>query len=341
MTRVRVASFHSVKGGVGKSTLAVLAAAQLARASETQRVWLVDLDLTGTSLADVLPLEAPDLAGTSRAFDLRAPDWSGAYLSVEETRARIDERENEPRPDSYDRANAVPFLNDYFMFATPTSSHDVPIRHFEWRLHAGPPNLSVLPSSALPVDLDHTVPLVYDEDHSAFIEARLEWMLDDIIGTTPESNEISLVFDTPPSIPGLSRAVLSLAFRLSRGRKVALAEDDFIPPKLENAEVVWSVFFVSTPDTQDLRAAARWLGRIPEENKDIVTVLLNRFPPGDPAQLRREIEERLAEYASPLLEKYRSVGESSALQLFRTASPTLPRTPDCLAGWLGEADSIP
>ena len=84
-------SFHSVKGGVGKSTLSTRCALALARKRPERRVYLVDLDLTGTSLADGLPLRAPDFGfPPNEPLNWRRPRI-GSH-SVDESRNRATAR---------------------------------------------------------------------------------------------------------------------------------------------------------------------------------------------------------------------------------------------------------
>ncbi|HSP81445.1 MAG TPA: P-loop NTPase, partial [Myxococcaceae bacterium] len=89
---LRCYSFHSVKGGVGKSTLSVLTALGLAQRGG-RPVTLIDMDLTGTSLADVLPLEAPawDSVALEEKLPLLRPPTG--FLSLEETRERMELRD--------------------------------------------------------------------------------------------------------------------------------------------------------------------------------------------------------------------------------------------------------
>ena len=92
---LRIHAFCSVKGGVGKSTLAVACATRLAR--QGREVVLIDADLTGSSLADGLTLEAPlvtsDAAG---AMDLTAPA-TGEFLSAVDSEHLRDERQRSGR----------------------------------------------------------------------------------------------------------------------------------------------------------------------------------------------------------------------------------------------------
>jgi Mrp family chromosome partitioning ATPase len=69
---VRAHAFASVKGGVGKSALAIFAAKFLAL--QNRKPLLVDCDMTGTSFADGLRLCAPKVtADASGALDVLQP----------------------------------------------------------------------------------------------------------------------------------------------------------------------------------------------------------------------------------------------------------------------------
>ncbi len=233
---------------------------------------LIDMDLTGTSLSDVLNLQPPRFPETDGVLQLR--EQPSGYLTGADASALIEKRR-----DAEDGASAVgvPFLNDYILFQTPSwdtkEDIDDPSR-MGWKMEGAPANLRVLPSSALPRDLEKILPLVFDEERAAFLEGRLEYLLEALV---PESGERVLVFDTPPTIPGLSRAVLSLAIRLGGpGEKQPLAVDGYIPRGLESTRIVWDAFIVSTIDWQDVRAAVRWLEMLTEEERDVVRWLINR-----------------------------------------------------------------
>lgn len=267
-------SFHSVKGGVGKSTLSTLTACALAKEHPSAQVVLVDMDLTGTSLADVLPLEAPswENIGPDEAIDLlKRP---AGFSSRKDSRARIKKR-GLLTIDSK-KIVGVPFLNDYLLFEPKVwdEDHDISPLAISWRLAFGPNNLVVYPSSALPRDLARALPVIYDEEHAAFLEGRLEHLLSAILA---KREEVFVVFDTPPTIPGLSHSILNMAFRLAGPKKIPLAkEDEFIPEHLQNANIDWNVRIVATQDMQDIRAAARWLELVPDEHQSLVRLLLNR-----------------------------------------------------------------
>src|SRR5438105_2674081 len=108
---LRCFSFHSVKGGVGKSTLATACACYLST-SHAQPIYLIDMDLTGTSLADVLPLQAPAWpTADSEPLDLVGGPKQNHFHPRNETRQRMNLRwQSKVEPA---KAYGVPFLNDF------------------------------------------------------------------------------------------------------------------------------------------------------------------------------------------------------------------------------------
>lgn len=329
---LRCYSFHSVKGGVGKSTLSVATAVEQARSGK--RVTLIDMDLTGTSLADVLRLEAPswkDLGPTSVLPLAQAP---AGFLSHAETVERMEQRDDfkrarmqaDPTDTEARKARGVPFLNDYLLFATPDwdAKQDVHIASLLWRRSGPSSSLEVIPSSALPTDLEQTIPVVFDENYSGFLEGRLEYLLDALV---PEEGERVVVVDTPPTIPGLSRAVLSLAFRLAGKEpedKLELSEDGGMPERLRAAHVEWKAFLVGTLDWQDLRAMNRWLSLVGPEEEPYLRCLVNRVPAGDAHQVRSMLRDAVGDVPNSLLESALVVDEDSSLQFFRSESAPVP-----------------
>jgi hypothetical protein len=315
-------SFHSVKGGVGKSTLSALAAVHIARRRPGTPVYLVDMDLTGTSLADVLPLEAPRWDGDE--IDLLSPP--STFFSRKESRERMEARQEQlqdwlEKGESPDRGTAieVPFLNDFLLFATPNwdERKDVHPRAITWRMQGGPENLFVIPSSALPADLQRTLPVIFDEERAAFLEGRLEHLLAALLRVHKGEGEVAVVFDTPPTIPGMSKSVLSLALRLGRSPKITLADDGYVPPPLDEAQIHWSAFLVATTDLQDLRAAGRWFGLVKVEEEAILKPLLNRAKKGDGLERRELLDQALLEIGPTVLRDPLFVEEDLSLQFFR------------------------
>lgn len=307
---LRCLSVHSVKGGVGKSTVATLAALSLARRSPSVPVFLIDMDLTGTSLADVLPLEAP------RWLDCDVmPDPTTVPTEFWDRATSLDLMEKR----DLSGARHVPFLNDFLLYATPDwyAEADMPVEAVAWRIADGPSNLKVVPSSALPTDLERTLAVIFDEQHSAYLEGRLERFLNGLCQAT--QSEIEVVFDVPPTIPGLSRAVLSLGLRLGAAQKQPLARDDFIPAPLADREVSARALMLTTLDLQDLRAMHRWMSRVLEPEEALFKVVINRVPQGtDSLQLRTDIKDRLAMAGAVnrLLDEAEPLVEDPMLRIF-------------------------
>jgi hypothetical protein len=324
--KLRGYSFHSVKGGVGKSTLSTLAALELAQKHPDDDVWLIDLDLTGTSLADALELQAPDLG--VGPVNLRAlPSPSAAPISVKASRERIKLRGEHlgKQPPESDEREGVLFLNDWLLHAQRgwTPGDELPLALVSWRLHDGPPNLRVLPSSALPEDLRRTIPVVFDEEFAGFFEARIEWLLEAIV-IAGAGRPAHVVIDVPPTIPGLSRAVLGVALRLASAAPVALADDDFIPEHLRQG-ISWRASMVTTLDLPDLRAMGRWLKHVRSEDEQVIRVVINRVAADwSDGQLNRALSSCLGLQPMPELKGETAAGERS----LEMAAPTLDDTPD-------------
>ncbi len=331
-------SFHSVKGGVGKSTLATLTALHLARSHPDARVWLLDLDLTGTSLADGLPLMAPRWEGDECSLPLK--QLPTGFYSVAESLARIRLRQQEGSREK--PCAGAPFLNDWLLHAAgPAGSEEpkeLPVEWVAWAMD-GVDNLRVIPSSALPNDLLVTIPVVFDEEYTAFFEARLEHLLCEILTGQWSEKEHLIVLDVPPTIPGLSRAVLGLALRLSRPpeERISLSVlDRYIPPPLDEiAEIEWRACLVASLDRQDIRALRRWLELVKAEEQGVVRVVLNRVAPGDMKAKELALQTRLEASAES---EYREEDEFAEMPLQRrrlVLPPALDR-----AAWVEEDPSI-
>jgi hypothetical protein len=110
---LRCASFHSVKGGVGKSTLSYLVTRLLGeRVKDGERVALVDADLTGTSLADALPLRAPRWRGVAVDDELPLGQVPDEWRPLDAARADLVARAS--HADGH--ARVVPMLNDFLLW---------------------------------------------------------------------------------------------------------------------------------------------------------------------------------------------------------------------------------
>lgn len=274
--RLRGWSFHSIKGGVGRSYLAVKKATELAAAHPREPVYLIDMDLTGTSLADGLPLCAPLLRGSSPLTPKKLQEAEVVgFSTVDETRALITQRHEGAK----DRTRAmkdlhVPFFNDFLLHVPAGDDYDedVALEALCWRLEGGPKNLYVMPTSACPGDIERILPLVNDEDHAAFVEARLETLLARLL---ERDSKVTVVFDTMRGLFGVGRAVLSLGLRQVMSPKEPLSEGGYMSQTLQDASVTWAARFVTSPDVGAITATTRWLDIARASEKHSVRMVVN------------------------------------------------------------------
>lgn len=245
MREVTLHVFASVKGGVGKSTLAVTSARLLAAAGRPAAV--IDLDLTGTSLADGLPLCAPAVDGrTGVRIDLGdAP--SGVLLTLEETRARRNRRRDE-------RAGGVgrylPYVNDLMTLFDP-STERYPVDWFAWR-HEHDDGVMYLPSSPHRYDVRVVREWMLHEAPAAFVQ-HVAWLIDHLLRTYPDLRDV--VIDLPPGTLGFSHEVLSLTATIDRGE----ALPELYPRWTDTLRWTTRPFLVTTEDRNDLFAAVDYL----------------------------------------------------------------------------------
>lgn len=275
---LRCVSVHSVKGGVGKSSIAWSIARRLAQDGPTL---LVDLDLTGTSLADVLPILAPAHDPTDAAAMRERPQRFDDRLA---SQRRIDGRRVEPG----EGPAVVPFLNDFLLFDEDRFDlrNDVHPLAVAWATDL--PDLLVAPSSALPRDLHAAMPVIYDEWNAGFFEGRLEWLLEYLLLKTDVRR---VVFDAPPTIPGLSACLLSLAMRLPEHTHLVPRSPARSPRTLFSTTVDWTPLLIVSPDHQDLRAAERWLLGKPQHELSRIRTVLNGASSAEVNRLRRVLWE--------------------------------------------------
>lgn len=240
-------SFHSVKGGVGRTTLALNNAIHAADKHPDQPVYLIDVDVCGTSLVDEKDLCAPRWGDKPISMKTLYSTAPNGFWSAAESKARIDKRNKKDL--------SVTFVNDWFLFQTPNwdEETDVLLPGLCWKLDGAPVNLKVIPHSPMPADVMDIQALLNDEDHAAFMEGRLEYLLSAILEEHPDP---VVVFDCPQGMHGLARSVMSLGLRLGKSPKDSLADDGGMPFALEDAEVDWTINFVKGQDT---RCLDRWL----------------------------------------------------------------------------------
>ena len=244
--KVTLHVFCSVKGGVGKSTLAITCAKLLA--ARGRHPLVVDADLTGTSLADGLRLRAPEVVlHDDGTVDVEAAP-TGKFCSVDEVARRRRGRRDSKRP------TPPPYLNDllrpYFEENEPAGATRVDALF--WR-HEVDDGIWYLPSSALRHDVEESAHWLCREAFdwlaamtSLLEAASLQW---------PEITDV--VVDVPPGLFGFGQEMLALASTLMRG---PLPEGY---PDWKNGPVEWNAraYLVTTPDKNDILPVYEYLAQ--------------------------------------------------------------------------------
>lgn len=224
MRKIRLHAFASVKGGVGKSTLAFTTACLQARFGKTV---FLDCDLSGTSVADGLELEAA-----------KSESPGEFYTSSETIEQRALRR-------SWDRNGSpkIAYLNDILSFGR-ADEKECSVASLLWRSKEHS-DLGILPSSSLARDVEQALTWLHDESLPLWTQ-RLAWILFALLEQIPDLEDI--VCDLPPGLFGFSREVLAVLAALSQGRDLPSGY-----PNLGDA-AAWSVhpILVTSQDSNDL-----------------------------------------------------------------------------------------
>lgn len=260
-------TFSSVKGGVGKSTLAITCAKLLA-ASKRVPV-LIDCDLTGTSFADGLRLEAPDLALNDGALDLTTAKLTPSYFTVDETRQRRAERRNKG---SEGRALPPPYFNDVLK-AVDVTNEPVQVSAALWR-HERADGVAYLPSSSIQRDVAESLHWYDKRDPFDWAQCAF-WAIEDLVSQREDLTDV--VLDLPPGTWGFSHEAVVFASMIDRGQPFP---EGF--PEWHNSPSRWRAnpFLVTSADGNDLLPALEYVGRNQRENIPSLRPLANRVTEG-------------------------------------------------------------
>lgn len=293
MKQITLVGLWSVKGGVGKSTLAVHGAWALARAGA--HVLVLDVDLTGSSLADGIELCAPRLPMSEAGLlDLCSDDQPG-FVDRSETLRLRDRRQK--RDVQQHLAVHLPYLNDAMLHEV-AGRGECRLDHMAWTWPAAAASepvagsLLFLPSSPQRKDMAIAANWAKQEDDRTWSN-RLESLLDLAAHQVPELTH--LVLDLPPGPLGLSSGVIDMLVRIS-GKTAQL-------PAADGAQVQWSSIpvLVTTPDRNDLFIATEYYlhhrPRMPS-----LQLLVNKASPG------------LAEERHALRERFGSIVQTSGVE---------------------------
>lgn len=214
MNRPEIYAFYSVKGGAGKSALSIAAA--LGFAERQRPVAVLDLDLMGTSIADGLALEAPDLLRPDGSLA-----WTGPRTR-ELTRSQTLERRNRHSA----RTPTLPYLDSLLLDATI----DFDAGSMAWK-HPDQPTIRWYPSSPRLVDSTRAAQQLLIDPDTALLADRITDLVQRV--STPLGPQPVVLIDLPPGLYGLPKLVSD-----------ALATSDQI--------AAFVPVLVTTPDRNDL-----------------------------------------------------------------------------------------
>lgn len=303
---IRLHTFCSVKGGVGKSTLATVCAKLLAKLGRVPV--LVDCDLTGTSLADGLRLCAPEVAKhEDGSIDLEAPP-TGQMLSLDETRSRRASRRDALRRDGdkwKDRPHPPPYFNDPLNYAYLTK-RQARVDALLWRYESDDDGVLYLPSSSIHDDVVQSIEWFFGEP---FDWARsFAWTLDGLAQQLPTLTDV--VVDLPSGIWGFPHETLVIVSTLLLGRPMP---EDY--PPWHAGPIRWAPnpFLVMSRDPNDIVPALEYVA-LQRAKVPTLKPLVNRDTEGMNA-IRAMAKSRIGPVleAAGLHETLERVGEMAAL----------------------------
>lgn len=286
---IRLHTFCSVKGGVGKTTLAIVCAKILA--AQGRVPVLIDCDLTGTSIADGLNLRAPKVAmheDESIDFDAKS---TNEFWSVEESRSLVHRRQGKLQQDERwkDRPPPPPFLNDILNFVV-TSERIPTMEALCWR-HRQDDRIRYLPSSSLLDDVKESIAWFYDEP---FAWARaLVRILHALAQQIPTLTDV--VVDLPPGTWGFSHEALNVVSMLEHQDDGPLPEEYAL---LQDGLARWipNPILVSSRDPNDFVPALQYVVRHQDDIPSLQLVV-NRNDKGE-----RAVQTKIRERVSNLLQ---------------------------------------
>lgn len=259
--RFRIHAFASVKGGVGKSSLAIACGKLLAASG--RRPMVVDCDLTGTSFADGMKLLAPKAPLASNGTLEWDRPSTGQFHSVEETAKLRRQRRDTPLLRGSMIAHVPPpYLNDLLRQIDMIIEEQRPtdFLHFDgalWR-HLEPDGVEYLPSSPFIPHIHEGSGwmMVKDDEvkHYLWVK-RLAWVIHFVLLARPDLTDI--VIDLPPNIAGLAHEVLALLYHIERGKTLV---EGFPPWQRGDMTFGSNAFLVLSPDRNDwLPGLEYWL----------------------------------------------------------------------------------
>lgn len=288
---VRLHVFCSVKGGVGKTSLAIVAAKSLAVLGRV--VALVDGDLSGTSLADALRLCAPHVElDEEGAVDRQAPP-TGMWYSVEKSREQRRERHTAMQTGGkfwHVRPHTPPYFNDALNFAYAANKSGWPMEDqaprmdaLYWR-HADEDGILYFPSSSVYADVKESMGWFLDKpyDFAYSLLVSLEALVQQVPALT------DIVIDLPPGIWGFPNEALFVVHCIVKGLPFPSTF-----PAWHRGPVQWRAqpFLVMSQDPNDFTPSLEFVALHNEKLPNLKPIVNRTSEPID--TLHREANERL------------------------------------------------
>lgn len=327
MTHRRVAfhAFCSIKGGVGKSTLAVALAKLIAERGGVPV--LIDVDLTGSSLADGLCLCAPVVALRDDGSMALEASPTGEHMSRSDTLRTRNERKASLRPDV-----PPPYFNDALLYEVRDPDHDCRLDAMLWS-HAHPDGVHYLPSSSLRHDVEASVTWIHGDEPFQWIR-RVAWLVDALLAQRPDVTDI--VLDLPAGTVGLAHEALVFLATLAPDSTLPEGYPDWSAAGIGTAAYA---FLVTTPDWSDILPALEYTASSSVQQPALpLRPVVNRIAAADMSDLQDEVRKRLDPGIRPLGMEQRLIPAyelpGSLGQLFRRGDLPLDEDVRRIAGSL-------
>lgn len=253
---IRLHTFCSVKGGVGKSTLATSAAKYIAQKNRTPIFF--DCDLSGTSIADGMKLLAPEVQMIDDVVNVLG-EPTKRYLSHPQTEEARRTRRTKKVKDGLtkDRPYTLPYVNDALNYAFAVRRRaDVPRKAprtdaMLWR-HEKDDGVRYFPSSSLFYDVQAAM-CWFLKDPFDFGYALMH-VVNAAVESIPDATDV--ILDLPPGIYGFPHEALAIAATIEVGE--LFAED---LPQWVEGPIQWAInpILVTSQDPNDYVPALEFL----------------------------------------------------------------------------------
>lgn len=249
--KITFVNVTSHKGGAGKSTISLLLAAEISRTSEStkpRKVFLLDLDFTGTSLTSFAKMPTPTIPSKFEGNPLIPLESTITHKwTFGEEKLDLTPLISTPFPKIWEEQNCRFSDNLSRYKAEEKFSRSGRSNNFEF---------FIVPSS---VNLKTTEDILLAEPFANIIQAKVFLLIKQLISEFP-GDELYFLFDHSPGIFPLAKTFLAIETGQIR---------DFLGRTVNDPkrEVEVKDVFVFTPDLQDIVETFKLINFIEEEKK--------------------------------------------------------------------------